>query len=287
MSDQVQKEPATVTFLPTLYCSRRCVYCNVKTSPQPEDDAIPLKRLEKVFAELRGLGVEVVRMSGGDPFARKDLFDVIEIAFEEEMVPDLPAKLGLSWYEVLRLKNLGVRSVQVDLDSADPTIADRMTGLKGYHTRVFRALDSLRNAGLSVRIRAVLTPLNAPTVGRLLDFLGTLGNVASVTLAACGHSRICPREDLALSRSDREMVAAQVRDRASLYPLMKVVLDLSGPGPEPPRRLEDIPEDERAFVILPDGRVTVCEERYDDPAFLIGDLRRQSAAEMWPAVAVH
>ena len=181
MSDQVPKEPSTVTFLPTLYCSRRCVYCNVKTSPQPEDDAIPLKRLEKVFGELRGLGVEVVRMSGGDPFARKDLFDVIAIAIEEDLVPDLPAKLGLSYYEVLRLQNLGVRSVQVDLDSADPTIADRMAGLKGYHARVFRVLDSLRRAGLSVRIKTVLTPLNAPTVGRLLDFLATLGNVASVT----------------------------------------------------------------------------------------------------------
>lgn len=286
MSDQVTREPSTVTFLPTLYCSRRCVYCNVKTSPQPEDDALPLRRLEKVFGELRGLGVEVVRMSGGDPFARKDFFDVIEVAIEENLVPDLPAKLGLSYYEVLRLKNLGVRSLQVDLDSADPTIADRMTGLKGYHARVFRILDSLRRAGLSVRIKTVLTPLNAPTVGRLLDFLATLGNVASVTLTACEGSRVCPRQELALSRSDREMVEAQVRDRASLYPHMKIVLDLSR-GPELPPTLEDMAEEERRFVILPDGRVTACEERYDHPAFLIGDLRRQSVAEMWPAVVAH
>lgn len=285
MSDQVPKEPSTVTFLPTLYCSRRCVYCNVRTSPQPEDDAIPLKRLEKVFGELRGLGVEVVRMSGGDPFARKDLFDVIEIAIEEDLLPDLPAKLGLSYYEVLRLQNLGVRSVQVDLDSADPTIADRMAGLKGYHARVFRVLDSLRRTGLSVRIKAVLTPLNAPTVGRLLDFLATLGNVTSVTLSACDRSPICPREDLALSRSDREMATAQVRDRVSLYPQMKIVLDLSA-APDLPPAMEDIREDEKRFVILPDGRVTVCEEHYDNPAFLIGDLRRQSAAEMWPGGAV-
>lgn len=286
MSDPVTREPSTVTFLPTLYCSRRCVYCNVKTSPQPEDDAIPLRRLEKVFGELRELGVEVVRMSGGDPFARKDLFDVIEVAVEEKLVPDLPAKLGLSYYEVLRLKNLGVRSLQVDLDSADPTIADRMTGLKGYHVRVFRILDSLRRTGLSVRIKTVLTPLNAPTVGRLLDFLATLGNVASVTLTACEGSRVCPRQELALSRSDREMVEAQVRDRASLYPHMRIALDLSK-GPALPPTPADVAEEERRFVILPDGRVTVCEERYDHPAFLIGDLRRQSVAEMWPAAVAH
>src|SRR5690349_15791603 len=95
MSGQTPRDPSTATFLPTLYCSRRCVYCNVKLSPQPEDDAIPLRRLEKVFAELREAGVEVLRMSGGDPFARRDLFDVIEIAIEEDLEPDLPAKLGL------------------------------------------------------------------------------------------------------------------------------------------------------------------------------------------------
>jgi MoaA/NifB/PqqE/SkfB family radical SAM enzyme len=272
MSDQVPKEPSTVTFLPTLYCSRRCIYCNVKTSPHPEDDAVPLETLERAFRELRELGVEVVRMSGGDPFARKDLFDVIEVAMEEDLVLDLPAKLGLSYYEVLRLQNLGVRSVQVDVDSVDPTVADRMAGLKGYHARVFRVLDNLRRAGLSARVRAVLTPLNAPTVGRLLDFLGGLGNVESVTLAACERSLNCPREHLALSRSEWEMVEEQVRDRASLYPQMKLVLDLTSP------------EDEQGFVILPDGRVTVCEERYDDPAFLIGDLRRQPVAEMWAGV---
>ena len=278
MSDQVPHELSTVTFLPSLYCSRRCVYCNVKTAPYPEDDPIPLKRLEKVFSELRGLGVESLRMSGGDPFARRDLFDVIEVAIEEDLVPEIPAKLGLSYYEVLRLKNLGIESLQVDLDSADPTVADRMTGLKGYHARAFRVLDSLRRAGLSVRIKAVLTPLNAPTVSRLLDFLGVLGNVASVTLEACGRSRTCPRQDLALSRSDREQVEAQVRDRAALYPQMKVILNL---------KAESEPEEERQFVILPDGRVTSREERYDDPAFLIGDLRRQSPAEMWPVLAAN
>ena len=82
------------------------------------------------------------------------------------------------------------------------------------------------------------------------------------------------------------MVEAQVRDRTSLYPHMKVVMDLST-GPELPPTMEDIAEDERRFVILPDGRVTVCEERYDHPAFLIGDLRRESVEEMWAAVLAH
>ncbi|MCP4220093.1 MAG: SPASM domain-containing protein [bacterium] len=36
-----------------------------------------------------------------------------------------------------------------------------------------------------------------------------------------------------------------------------------------------------AFVILPDGKVTVCEELYWHPEFLLGDLTQQSIEEVW------
>ena len=35
------------------------------------------------------------------------------------------------------------------------------------------------------------------------------------------------------------------------------------------------------FIILPDGRVTPCEELYDHPAFIMGDLKIQSIMEIW------
>lgn len=288
LTDPRLRKPYLITFLPTLFCARRCVYCHVRTSPQPEDDPIPRARLEEIFAELRELGVEVLRMSGGDPFARKDLFDVIESAIEEDLVPDMAAKLGLSYYEALRLRDLGVRLVQVDLDSADPTIADRMAGLKGYHLRVFRVLDSLRRAGLSVRVKTVLTPLTAPAIGRLLDYLGGLGNVMRVRLVSNGGPLFCSRQDSVLSQADRDLVEAQARDRRSLYPHMRISLSLPAPAPgsreEMERRWRERPvclANRHGFTILPDGRVTACEELYDHPAFLIGDLRRQSVMEMW------
>lgn len=37
----------------------------------------------------------------------------------------------------------------------------------------------------------------------------------------------------------------------------------------------------KSMVILPDGRVTICEELYDHPKFIIGDLTKQSILEVW------
>lgn len=266
------RRPYTVSYLPTLYCPQRCVYCRAKLAPRPEDDLIPLARLQEIFAELHGLGVEVVQLAGGDPFARRDIFDVLESIFEEGMVPDIPTKLGLTYYEALRLKDMGVKLVQVSLDTTDPTILDRMVGVKGYHHRVFRMFDNLRRAGLGVRVHTVLTPMNVPTVGRLIDTLGALGNVARLTLAPYGRSLFCHRGELALSKEDRALVEQQVRDREPLYPAMRIVLD----GDRPP-----CAANRHGFAILPDGRATVCEGLYDNPEYVIGDLRRQSVMEAW------
>nr|WP_320060218.1 SPASM domain-containing protein [uncultured Bacteroides sp.] len=37
----------------------------------------------------------------------------------------------------------------------------------------------------------------------------------------------------------------------------------------------------RNFIILPDGKVTICEELYDNPQFIIGDLTKQAIMEVW------
>lgn len=266
------RKPYTVSFMPTLYCPQRCVYCRAKTSPRPEDDLIPLGRLQEIFAELRGLGVEVIQLTGGDPFARRDIFDVLESIFEEGMVPDIPTKLGLTYYEALRLKDMGVKLVQVSLDTTDPTVLDRMVGVKGYHHRVFRMFDNLRRAGLGVRVHTVLTPMNVPTIGRLIDALGGLGNVSGLNIAPHGRSLFCHRGELALSREDRALVEQQVRDREPLYPMLKITLD---------GEKSVCVANRHGFAILPDGRAAACEGLYDDPGFVIGDLRKQSVMEMW------
>lgn len=266
------RKPYTVSYMPTLFCPQRCVYCRARISPRPEEDLIPLSRLREVFAELRGCGVEVVQLTGGDPFARRDIFDVLESIFEEGMVPDIPTKLGLTYYEALRLKDMGVKLVQVSLDTTDPTILDRMVGVKGYHHRVFRMFDNLRRAGLGVRVQTVLTPMNVPTVGRLIDALGGLGHVTKLTLTPYARSLFCHRGELALGKEDRALVERQVRDREPLYPSMKIALD----GERPP-----CVANRHGFAILPDGRATVCEGLYDNPEYVIGDLRRESVMEVW------
>lgn len=289
LTDPRFRKPYLVFLMPTLFCPQKCVYCYARTSPRPEEQPLGLGRLREIFAELSEIGVDVVQMTGGDPFARGDIFDILEAVVDAGMIPDIPTKLGLTYSEALRLKDMGMRLVQVSLDSTDPGILDRMVGLKGYHSRVFRVLDNLHRAGMQVRVNTVLTPLNAPTIGRLIDDLGRRGNVVRLALTPYGRSLFCHRDELFLGPEDHAAVDRFRKEREPLYPHMKI--SYSGapaaelPAPEVREKLwrerAMCTANRHGFVILPDGRVTVCEELYDHPSYIIGDLRRQSVMEMW------
>jgi radical SAM protein with 4Fe4S-binding SPASM domain len=83
-------------------------------------------------------------------------------------------------------------------------------------------------------------------------------------------------------------VENQLQWRKELYPQMRITFGGVEPGPGTPelreKRWRERPlctANRQGFAILPDGRTTACEELYDHPWFLLGDLRRQSVMEMW------
>jgi len=283
------RKPYNVYYLPTLFCPQRCIYCYAKVRPAPETNLLPLARLREIFTELSALGVEVIQFSGGDPLVRKDIMEILAAVFETGMLVDIPTKLGLSYDRALKLKEFGLEKIQISLDSVDPEILNRLVGVSNYHKRISGTLDHLRRAGLLVRVNCVLTPFNAPGVGPLIDYLGQMGNISRITFSPYGRSLFCHRDDLFISEAEVEQVHADVESRAEIYPHMKMAVGGIGAGkkadPEEQQRSWEgrafCTANRDGFVLLPDGRVTVCEELYDHPAFIIGDLKEQSVMEMW------
>jgi len=283
------RKPYVVYYLPSLFCPQKCIYCYAKTCPRPETELIGLDRLREIFQELKALGVDVIGLSGGDPLARKDIHEIVRSIVANGIIPDIPTKVGLSLRRIQEFREMGVELMQVSLDSSESAIVDRMVGVRGYHNRVFRVLRDLRKAGMKVRTNSVVTPLNVHTIPAMLDFLGEMGNVITAVLTPYGRSLFCHRDELFVDLGDLRDLNHIVKEKKKLYPHMRI--NLSGPAAAP----SEDPEERRrqweerslctgnrvGFVILPDGRVTVCEELYDHPAFIIGDLTQQSVMEMW------
>lgn len=115
-------------------CNERCLYCMPKGYKgwAEREDHLTADEIVRVVEEATRIGFRKFRLTGGEPLVRKD---IVEIA---RRVWDLPGvqTLGLSTNGVLLkdlavpLKQAGVRSVNISLDSLDPESYRKLTGGK-------------------------------------------------------------------------------------------------------------------------------------------------------------
>ncbi len=160
-------------------CNERCLYC----MPQgyhgwaQREDHLKADEILRVVEESTQLGFRKFRLTGGEPLVRRD---IVEIARRIRELPGV-ASLGISTNGVLLktlatpLREAGVRSVNISLDSLDTDAYQRLTG-----GRLEAALDGIGAAALAgfevVKLNCVLLRgVNDREILPLLRFGAALG----------------------------------------------------------------------------------------------------------------
>lgn len=139
-------------------CNLRCFYCmpaeNVAFLPKPE--LLTYEEIERVVRAAVPLGVDKVRLTGGEPLVRRDLPVLVE---KLAAMPGL--SLGLTTNGIL-LANLaqplfdaGLRRINVSLDALDPVRFREVTRRDGYE-KVLEGIDAAKRVGFeSIKVNAV------------------------------------------------------------------------------------------------------------------------------------
>ncbi len=117
-----------------------------------------LAELRRIVAAFRALGVEKIRLTGGEPLLRADVPELIRMLKTELGVPDVALTTNGWLLEKLAgaLKAAGLDRLNVSLDSLDPAVAGRMNGLGFSPERVLRGIDAATAAGLPVKVNMVV-----------------------------------------------------------------------------------------------------------------------------------
>ena len=148
-------------------CNERCNYC----MPQELQEWLPRHeiltyeetlRLIRIAAEL---GVSKVRITGGEPLTRRGILDFVR------QIPEIPriTSIGVSTNGTLlarevtpgrtmaeALRDAGVQSVNVSLDTLDAAVYSQITG-RDFHSQVLNGLDAAMAAGFDqIKLNAVL-----------------------------------------------------------------------------------------------------------------------------------
>jgi cyclic pyranopterin phosphate synthase len=140
-------------------CNLRCFYCMPEEGIQylPKKALLTYEEMERTVRVLAGLGVNKVRITGGEPFVRNGLLGFLRRLGEIPGVEALHLTTNgvLTAPHVAELKALGVRSVNLSLDTLDRDRFRHITR-RDELPRVLDTLYALLGVGIEVKINMVV-----------------------------------------------------------------------------------------------------------------------------------
>ncbi|MGH9685110.1 MAG: radical SAM/SPASM domain-containing protein [Candidatus Acidiferrales bacterium] len=150
--------PFNVHFDLTYRCNERCIHCYLDHEDYGEMTTAEVK---DVFDQLAKAGTLFLTLSGGELFLRKDFFELLEYASSLQF--DLSLKTNALLVDAVRARRLreaGVRRVQVSIYSAEPNVHDAITKVRGSWARSVAAVRLLKTENLLVKIACPLMKQN-------------------------------------------------------------------------------------------------------------------------------
>ncbi|MDF1728633.1 MAG: GTP 3',8-cyclase MoaA [Sulfitobacter sp.] len=141
-------------------CDFRCVYCMSENMTfLPKKELLTLEELDRLCSTFVDLGVEKLRITGGEPLVRRDImtfFNGIGRHLEAGTLKELTLTTNGSQLERFadQLYAAGVRRVNISLDTLDEAKFAEITRW-GRLPQVLRGIDAAQRAGLKVKINAV------------------------------------------------------------------------------------------------------------------------------------
>src|SRR5712691_10294962 len=156
-------------------CPLHCDYWSNPTelaSPRDEPTTDEWKRVLDQAAEL---GVLHVGFSGGEPLQRADLAELVAAARAAGLYSNLiTSSLGLNRRRAEELKEAGLDSVQISLQSDQQPLADGIAGASA-HTKKLEAARMVRDLGFPLTINVVLHRANITRLEQIIALAESLG----------------------------------------------------------------------------------------------------------------
>ena len=228
-----KRRPLSVHFDLTYRCNERCLHCYLD-----HDDHGELTTAEciAVMEDLASAGTLFLTFSGGEIFLRPDLCEILATARRLHFDISLKTNALLVTKErAARLREFGVRRVQISVYSDVPQVHDAITKVSGSLQRTLAAIPLLLEQGLQVKLACPLMQEN------LLAYRGVMALAEKLGIPYVLDLTITPMMDGS---------GGPLAHRASVSSLLPVLQDprLHACKPQPSARVNRVVESSLASL---------------------------------------
>ena len=140
-------------------CNLRCFYCMPEEGIHylPKKALLTFEEIERLITLLASMGISKVRITGGEPFVRTDMMQLIRTIVEIPGVKDLHITTNgvLTAQHIPELKKLGIASVNLSLDTLNKERFNSITRRNEFDA-VMKTYYSLLDHNIPVKINAVV-----------------------------------------------------------------------------------------------------------------------------------
>jgi PqqA peptide cyclase len=168
----------------TYRCPLHCPYCSnpvavppSETSRSPEcgGEELTTGEWKRIIREAAELGVLQIGFSGGEPLARSDVGELIEAARQAKLYTNLiTSGIGLNDDRLRSLRDAGLDSIQLSLQSDASSLADEIAGTRAHQLKL-EVAAGIRAAGIPLSLNFVIHRRNIDRLSQIIELTETLG----------------------------------------------------------------------------------------------------------------
>ena len=158
--DQFNRQVNYLRVSVTDRCDLRCVYCmHEKMTFLPKKEVLTLEEIERLCDNFIDLGINKIRLTGGEPLVRKDLIKLIEklnIKKKYTNLNEITLTTNGTLLEIFAkdLKKNGVDRINVSLDTIDDNLYKKITRF-GNLNNVIKGINEAKKNNIKIKINVV------------------------------------------------------------------------------------------------------------------------------------
>ena len=224
-----KRSPIYVQYAITGACNLNCRMCRSSESREKER-TLSLSEIEELTVILEKLKVGIVVLTGGEPFLRDDLPEIIRKFVDRGITVRLQTNGLLATEEKIKeAVRAGLRGVTISLDSLSSARQREIDAEDDLWQERIRAIALFSNLlpkkGTMLGINTVVSKYNLGEVPKIVDFSTQIGFYSSLI-----PIHICPNENDFIIRTDASDFSFRVEDHSRIDQIYAKIIEMKKKG---------------------------------------------------------
>ena len=270
-------------------CNYGCKYCIFASTGRKPEGELSTDEIFSALQQLKNEGFSHIKFTGGEPFLREDMIDILKEADRLGFQFDISTNASkLNEKIVNEFSKLNSEYIHVSLDGHDLPSHESVRGKKSFNPTV-NGLKLLCSKGIKIRIGCVIHSENENHLEELIQFCSLLGVRHIVFSMMEPVGRLRDKTKGLATRAIPEL-AATIEELKQKYPyilishnlqsMQKISID-SIKGKKQVNPVSSCPAGERFLFINSVGDVSPCTWTSEHrPEYIGGKINKQSLSEI-------